>query len=69
MTCIQCNGRMELDRKTKSLHPTKKGDSKFRIRIYKCVDCEYTETVYGSQGIDSQLIEKTENKNDSKKID
>ena len=60
MTCVQCNGKMKLDKNTSTLHFTKDKKSKYKIRIYKCVDCEYTETVYGSQGIDSQLIEKTE---------
>ena len=64
MTCIQCNGKMKLEKKTNVLHPTKDGKGKYRIRIYKCIDCEYTETVYGSYGRDSQLIEETENTND-----
>lgn len=61
MTCVKCNGTMKFDKKTSVLHLTKKGTSKYRIRIYKCEYCDYTETVYGSQGRDSQLIYETEN--------
>ena len=56
MNCIQCNGKMKFSKQTKTSHQTQNG--KYRIKIFKCVDCDYTETVYGNTGIDSQLINK-----------
>jgi len=54
---------MKLEKKSKALHPTKKGDSAYRIRMWACSYCDYTETVYGSNGIDSQRIEEHKNLN------
>ena len=52
--CLSCNIQMQLN-KTIS---TKK---QYKGKRYVCNICGYTETVFGSNGIDSDLIAKTQN--------
>ena len=52
--CISCNTEMKLD---KTLQTRKQ----YKGRRYKCNIYNYVETVFGSQGIDSQLINETQN--------
>ena len=59
MECIQCNGQMKLQKTGKQLNKTKSGLGKFKVRKYECEYCDYTETVYGTNGIDDDRIEKS----------
>lgn len=60
MECVQCGQPMRLKSKTKSAHKNKLGTGKFKIRIYECEYCDYTESVYGTNGVDSDTIRKHE---------
>lgn len=56
MECINCHAKMKLQKSGRMLHETKKREGMYKIRVYECPDCGYTETVYGSMGIDTQRI-------------
>lgn len=70
MICINCNGTMKLIHKGNTA-------KHYKFRRYKCPDCDYEETAFGSQGIDKsreiaheKVIETTKKRVESdKKID
>jgi len=53
-TCLACGGDMELE-DTKQV-----ADKDYKARKYKCTICDYQEVMHGAEGVDRQILRKTE---------